>query len=75
MRFNLIDVLLMDACIIIGIIVGALLSSHRHGPPRLVAMGLGAVCMYLALVYPFYRGLRRYPSELVARKGVPANRR
>ncbi len=53
MRFNLIDVLFMDACIIIGVIVGALLSSHRHGPTRLVAMGLGAVCMYLALVYPF----------------------
>jgi hypothetical protein len=64
MRFNLIDVLFMDACIIIGMIVGALLSSHRHGPPRLVAMGLGAVCMYLAVVYPFYRGFRRYPMLL-----------
>jgi hypothetical protein len=60
----MIDVLFMDACIIIGIIVGALLPSNRHGPPRLVAMGLGAVCMYLALVYPFYRGLRRYPMLL-----------
>ena len=64
MRFNLIDVLFMDACIIIGVIGGALLSSHRYGPPRLVAMGLGAVCMYLALVYPFNRGLRRYPMLL-----------
>ncbi len=57
MRFNLIDLLFMDACIMIGVIVGALLSPYRHGPLRLAAMVLSAVCTYLALVYPFYRGL------------------
>ena len=60
----MIDVLFMDACINIGVIVGALLSSHRDGLPRLVAMGLGAGCVYLAFVYPFYRGFKRYPMLL-----------
>ena len=64
MRFNLIDVLFMDGCIIIGTIAGALLTSHRQGPLRLVAMGLGSVCVYVALVYPFYRGFRCYQMLL-----------
>ncbi len=64
MRFDLIDVLFMYACIIIGSIVGALLSSHLPGCPRKVAMVLGGPCLYLALVYPFYRGFRRYPMVL-----------
>ena len=34
MRFNMIDVLFMDACIIVGVIVGALLTSDPDGPAR-----------------------------------------
>jgi len=64
MRFNLIDVLFIQACSMIGMIVGALLTFHQHGLPRLVAMALGAAGVYLALVYPFYRGFRRYPMLL-----------
>jgi hypothetical protein len=64
MRFNLIDVFFMFACEAIGMVVGQLLCPHLPGYVRPIAMPLGALCMYLALMYPFYRGLRLYPMVL-----------
>jgi hypothetical protein len=64
MRFNLIDVLFMVVCLTIGTIVGLSLSSHLPGYLRPVAPPLGGLCLYLALIYPFYRGLKLYPMIL-----------
>ena len=64
MRYGLIDVLFMFACVAIGTVVGLSLSIHLPGYLRPAAGPLGAICLYLALMYPFYRGLKLYPMLL-----------
>lgn len=64
MRFSLIDVLFMSVCFTIGAFVGHSLSSYLPGYFRLVAALSGGLCVYLALVYPFYRRLKLFPMVL-----------
>src|SRR5262245_57409363 len=64
MRFNLLDLFFLIACEAIGMVVGKLLSPHLPGYFRPIAMPFGAICLYLALIYPFYRGLKLYPMVL-----------
>jgi hypothetical protein len=61
MRFNLIDLFFAIACGLIGVLIGRSLSSQLPWYFRPVAPPLGGLCMYVALVYPFYRGLKLYP--------------
>jgi hypothetical protein len=63
-RFGLIDVLFAQVCFGIGMVVGWLLSSHLAGYFRLAEGALCGLCLYLALIYPFYRGLKLYPMYL-----------
>src|SRR5262249_33641110 len=60
MRFNLLDVFFAIACLVIGAVIGRALSFYLPGYFRPVAEPLGAVCTSLALVYPFYRGLKLF---------------
>jgi hypothetical protein len=64
MRFNLLDLLFAYACTAIGTLIGLSLSSDLPRYSRLVAAALGAVSVYLALIYPFYRGLKLFPLIL-----------
>jgi hypothetical protein len=59
--FNLIDLLFVVACIAIGAPLGRFLASGLPEDFRSGAGLVGAVGTYLVLVYPFYRGLRRFP--------------
>ena len=63
-RYSLIDMLFVFACEAIGIVTGLSLFSNR---PRYfgVVAGIGfSLCLYLALIYPFYRGLKLFPLIL-----------
>jgi len=64
MRFGLIDVLFLSASLTIGLVIGLSLSPRLPGYIRPIAVPLAGLSMYLALVYPFYRGLKLYPMIL-----------
>ncbi len=64
MRFNLIDLFFAVACGLIGVVIGLSLSRQLPWYLRPVAVPLSGLCIYLALVYPFYRGLKLYPLIL-----------
>jgi hypothetical protein len=59
--FNLIDFLFLEGCLVVGGGSAFYLASGWPRPLQAAAAVLGAVCLYLALVYPFYYGLKRYP--------------
>ena len=54
------DLFFAIVCIALGMVVG-LLSSHLPRYSRPVAGPLGGLFVYLALMYPFYRGLKLFP--------------
>jgi hypothetical protein len=64
MRFGLTDLLFVIACNGVGIGVGLNLASGIPSPVRIVAALLVGLCVYLVLVYPFYRGFRLVPLVL-----------
>ena len=66
MRFSLVDLAFAIASIAIGLVMGRLLAFHLRLPPylRLTVVLLGGPCVYLAFIYPFYRGLRLAPMLL-----------
>ena len=64
MRFGLIDLLFAIACITIGMVLGQTVAPGLPASVRPVAGPVAGVCIYLALVYPFYRGLRLFPMIL-----------
>ena len=64
MRFNLIDLLFAIVSIAIGAVLGEWLASGTSALLRAIAMVFGGVCLYLALIYPFYRGLKLFPMIL-----------
>jgi hypothetical protein len=68
MRFGLIDVLFTQACLGIGVGLACLLVLPLPGSVRGVGVLLGGpcigLCLYLALIYPFYTRLRLYPMVL-----------
>lgn len=64
MRFNLIDLLFATVSIAIGAVLGESLARGASTHLRAMAMILGGVGVYLALVYPFYRGLKLFPMIL-----------
>ena len=53
-----------SACFLIGTVLGCQMSSYLPWYLRWVAPLVGAVGVYLALMYPFYRGLKLYPMVL-----------
>ena len=63
MRFGLFDLLFGIACITSGVVVWPLLPPDSPKLPVLAQLFCG-LCVYLALVYPVYRGLRLFPMVL-----------
>jgi hypothetical protein len=59
--FNFIDFLFIQACLWIGEPLGFYLASGSPHLLQVAAAILCPICLYLALVYPFYYGLKRYP--------------
>jgi hypothetical protein len=59
--YNLVDLLFAIACLAIGEPLGGYLASGSPDFLRAAAGHLCALCVYLALMYPFYYGLKRYP--------------
>ena len=64
MRFNLIDLLFATVSMAIGAVLGKSLALGAPSHLRAIAMVFGGVCVYLALIYPFYRGLKLFPMIL-----------
>ena len=64
MRFGLIDLLFAIASIAIGAVLGRLLVTELPAQLQPIAGTLGGICIYLALIYPFYRGLKLFPMVL-----------
>ena len=64
MRFSLIDLLFAIASLVIGGVLGSLLISGLSTHHRPIAAAFGGICVYLALIYPFYRGLKLFPMVL-----------
>ena len=64
MRIGLIDQLFMIATIVIGALLGRLLAPHVSQPLQLLVQALCVASLYLALMYPFYRGLKLVPMIL-----------
>jgi len=64
LRFGLIDLLIGIIFVTVGAFLGASLSAHL--PPYLQPLAelLGAIVVYLAVVYPVYRGFRLFPMIL-----------
>lgn len=64
MRFGLIDLLFATACIAVGYGAGFSLSPPLPKYLRVVAAILGGLGVYIAFIYPFYRGLKLFPLLL-----------
>lgn len=64
MRYDFIDLLFAMACIGIGGAIAMPLASGLPANLRPVAGFVIGICLYLALVYPVYRGLKRFPMIL-----------
>lgn len=64
MGFRLHDLLFAIVCMTIGVVGVSSLSSHLAGGLRIVVWILGGLGVYLAFVYPFYRGLKLLPMVL-----------
>ncbi len=64
MRFGLLDLLFAIACIFIGTIAGQWLGSDLLPYLRFAVGLISGICLYLALVYPVYRGLKLFPLVL-----------
>jgi hypothetical protein len=64
MGFRLHDLLFAIICIAIGAPGGLFLSSHLPGYLRAIAGFFAGLCVYLALIYPFYRALKLLPMVL-----------
>lgn len=64
MRFGLMDLLFAAACIAVGYVAGFSLSSPLPQYLRVVAAALSGLGVYIAFVYPFYRGLKLFPLLL-----------
>jgi hypothetical protein len=62
--FNLIDLAFAIVCFGIGVVFGQSLASHSPAYLRLLAGSIGGLCVYVGLVYPFYRGLKLYPMVI-----------
>src|SRR5262245_32120196 len=64
MRYGLLDLLIVIFSISIGVILGHSVAPFLPGLFRPVAEVVGAVAIYLAVVYPIYRGFRLFPMVL-----------
>ena len=64
MRYGLIDLFFMCACTATGLVGGMILTADFSPRVRVVVGIAGALCLYLVLIYPFYRGLRLLPMIL-----------
>lgn len=64
MRFSLLDLLFPVGCIGIGAAVGASFASGLPANGRLFAGAVIGIGLYLALIYPVYRGLKLFPMIL-----------
>ena len=64
MRFGLIDLLFVIACMAVGMLLGHALAPDLPTFCRPFAGPVAVVCLFLLLVYPFYRGLRLFPMIL-----------
>jgi hypothetical protein len=64
MRYGLIDLLFLIACMATGMALGPAIVPDLPTPVRALAGPVSVVCLYLLLVYPFYRGLRLLPMIL-----------
>ena len=61
MRLGLIDLLFAIGCVAIGMVAGQLVASELPAGFRPIAGPVAGICLYLALIYPFYRGLKLLP--------------
>jgi hypothetical protein len=64
MRFGLIDVIFLSACLLIGVLLGLPVSIHLPRSVRVLPLVIGGIGVYAALIYPFYRSLRLFPLIL-----------
>ena len=61
MGFNTFDLIFLIASIAIGAMLGQFLASDLPAHFRAIAKAFGAISVYVVLIYPVYRGLRRFP--------------
>jgi len=64
MRYSLIDMLILIFSIAIGAFLGHLVEPFLPAEVRPAAKVVGAVAVYLAVVYPIYRGFKFFPMIL-----------
>ena len=63
MRFGLIDLLFLTACLAVGVFLVLPLAPLPRNLGLLASYLVGFI-LYAVLIYPFYRGLRLYPMIL-----------
>ncbi len=64
MRFGLVDLLFAIGCLAVGMVLGLLVAAYVPAPLRLITGYIAGICLYLALVYPFYTRLKLLPMIL-----------
>ena len=66
MRLTLIDLLIADLLVLIGVALGIVLSAALHSLPPLIAACSGAIALYLLAIGPIYKWLH-YPPMVLPR--------